>query len=83
MQKEAELSSPELSMINKVQKQIYVEIQSITFQNGYPMNTHLDNTGKIIVALQPKSLLKYIAYTISEEKSSTPFNLLIRLKENK
>ena len=70
-------------MINKVQKQIYVEIQPITFHNDDPMNNHLDNTGKIIVALQPKSTLKYVAYKISEENTSTPFNLLIRLKQNK
>ena len=47
-QREVELSSPEVSMMEKVPKQRYVEIQAITFNNDD--HTQIDNTGNIIFA---------------------------------
>ena len=67
-------------MMDKVPKQQSVDIWPIPFQNYHPINAHIDNTGKSLVALQPKSSLHYVTYPISEEKSSTPFNLFLRLK---
>ena len=39
--------------MEKWPKQQYVVIIPITFQNDDPIHDHLDNTGKILVALQP------------------------------
>ena len=66
--------------MEKSQKQQYVEIRYIPFQNDDPINAQLENTGKILVALQPKYPLHYVVYPILEANSSTPFHLLIRLK---
>ena len=50
VQREVELSSPELFMMQKVLKQQYVEIQPIPFNNDDPINSQLENTGKSLVA---------------------------------
>ena len=52
--------------MGKGPKQQYVEILTITFQNDDPINDQIENTGKISVALQPKSPLHSRLYTISE-----------------
>ena len=49
-------------------------------QNYDPINAQLDNMGKFVVELQPKSPLYYAVYPISEANSWTPFTLLIQLK---
>ena len=67
--------------MEKVPKKKYVEIQTIPFQNDYPINAQLENTGKILVALQPKYPWHYVVYPILEVNSSTPFSLLIRLNK--
>ena len=69
--------------MEKGKNQISVKIWSITFHNDDPINAHLDNTGKILFALKPKYPLNYVVYPISESNSSTPSNLLIRLKRNR
>ena len=53
VQREVELSSPEISIMEKVPMQKSVMIWLITFQNDDPLNAHLNNTGKKIAALQP------------------------------
>ena len=70
-------------MMEKLPKQQYAEIQTINFHNDDPVNLQLDNTGKILVSLQPKYPLHYVVYPIPEANSSTKFNLLIRLKKNR
>ena len=52
------------------------------FQNYDPVGDHIDNTGKILVALQPISPLHSDVYLITEANSSNPFNLLVRIKQN-
>ena len=74
---EVQLSSPELSMIEKGPKQKYVDIRPIPFHNDDLINYHLDNTGKNVVALQPTSRIYYVVYPILESNPSTPFNLLV------
>ena len=66
-------------MMEKVPKKKSFEIQPIPFQNDDPINYQLENTGKTLVALQPKpkSPLHYVVCPISEAKSSTKFNFLI------
>ena len=83
VQIEVELSSPKISIMDKVPKQKFVEIRSTPFQNDDPTRAQLDNTGKSVVALQPKSPLHYVVYAIIEANSSTTFNLLIRLDKNR
>ena len=70
-------------MMEKVPKQQYVEIGPILFHNYDPINAHIMNTGKILVALKPKSPLYYVVYPISEANLSTTFNLLINLKQDR
>ena len=70
-------------MMEKERKQKSVEIRPIPFQNYDPINSQTENTGKILVALQPTSPLYYVVYPISEAKSSTTFNLLVRFKKNR
>ena len=70
-------------MMEKGPNHISVEILPIPFHNYDPINVQPDNTGKISVALQHTSPLHYVVYPISEAKLSTPFNLLIRLKQNR
>ena len=41
-------------MIEKVQKKKYVDILPIPFQNDDFINDQLENTGKILVTLQPE-----------------------------
>ena len=53
-------------MTDEALNQQYVEIQPIPFQNYNPINDQLDNTGKSLVALKPKSPLHYVVYPISE-----------------
>ena len=53
VQRWVEISSPELPMMEKLTKHQYVEIQPIPFQNDYPINAQLENTGKTLVALKP------------------------------
>ena len=55
----------------------------IHFKNNDPINAQLENTGKILVALQPTYPLNFVVYPISEANSSTPFNLLIHFKQNR
>ena len=50
VQREVELSSSQLSMMETVPKQQSVEIFPITFHNGDPVDVQLENTGKILVA---------------------------------
>ena len=64
-------------------KQKSVDIWPIPFQNGDPIYYQLDNTGKILFALQPTSSLQSFVYPISEANSSTPFNFLIFLKHKR
>ena len=47
-------------MIKKATKQQFVDIFSIPFQNEDPLNAQLDNTGTILVSLQPKFPLHYV-----------------------
>ena len=70
-------------MMEKGPKQKYVDIRPIPFNNDDPINSQLENTWNILVALQIKYPLNYIVYPILEANSSTPFNLLIRLKQNR
>ena len=72
VQREGGLSSPEISIVDKVPRQIYWD-SAIQFHNNDPINDQLDNTGKISVALQPVSSLHFVVYPISEAKPSTPF----------
>ena len=66
--------------MDKGPKQNSVDIWPIPFQNDDPVNDQLENTDKILVALQAKSPLHYVVYLISEANSSTQFKLLILLK---
>ena len=52
--------------MEKVPKQQSVEIQPTPFQDYGPINTRLENTGKLLGALQPKYPLHYVVYQISE-----------------
>ena len=81
LQREVEFSSPELSTMEKGHKQKSVDIWPISFHNDNCINAQLESTGKILVALKPKSPLNYVVYKISEAHSSNPFNLLIRLRK--
>ena len=56
-------------MIEKGPRKKSVKIQPIPFQNDDPINAHIENTGKILVALQPKYPLHSVVYPISEAKS--------------
>ena len=67
-------------MREKGPKQQYVEIRPIPFQNDDPINYQLHKTGKILVALHPKYPLHSAVYIISEAKSSTSSNVLMRFK---
>ena len=67
-------------MMEKGPKQQSVEICPKPFRDYDPINYQLNNTGMFLVAFQPISPLHSIVYPISEANSSTPFNLLIRLK---
>ena len=70
-------------MTEKGPKQQYVEIWTIPFQNGDPINAQLENTGNVLIALQPTPTLHYVVYPILEAYLSTPFNLLIRFNKNR
>ena len=70
-------------MMDKVPKKKSFEICNIAFHNDDPINAHLDNTGKTLVVLQPKSPLHYVVRPISESKSSTQSNLLMFFKRNR
>ena len=72
-------------MTEKVSKKKSVEVHPIPFQNNNTINAQIDNTRKCLVLLQPKPKypLHYVVYKISEANMSTPFNLLIRLKQNR
>ena len=59
-----------------------MDMWPIPFHNDDPINAQLDNTGKIIVALQPTPPLHSFVYPISEEKSSAQSNLLMIFKWN-
>ena len=65
-------------MIEEGPKQQYVEIWPIPFQNILStddlINYYIENTGKILVALQHTPPLHSFVYQISEAKPSTPFN---------
>ena len=78
-----ELYSIEISMMYKGPKQKYFDIPPIPFHNYYPMNSQLEDKSEILVALKHKYSLKYVVYPILEANSSTPSNLLIRLKQNR
>ena len=69
--------------MEKGTKQRSVEILPIPFHNYYPMNSQLEDKSEILVALKHKYSLKYVVYPILEANSSTPSNLLIRLKQNR
>ena len=55
--------------MEKEKNKQYYEIWPIYFQTDDPINSHLDNTGKILAALQPTSSLNSILYPISEGNS--------------
>ena len=69
-------------MMEKLPNKKSVEIQTLTPQNDDPIYAQLDNTGKNVSSLQPKYLLYYDVYPISDANLSTPFNLLVRLRRN-
>ena len=69
--------------MDKIPKQKYVEIWSIPIHNYDPINDQLENTGKILFALQPTSPLHSCVYPVSDPNSSTPFNLLVQFKRNR
>ena len=83
MQREVELYPPDISMMEKVPKQNSIENSPLPFQNYYPVNAQLENTGKILVTLQRKPPLHYVVYPISEANSSTASNFLMRFKQNR
>ena len=62
-------------MIEKGQKQQYVDIWPIPFQNDNSINAQLEYTGKILVVLKPTSPLHYVVYPISYSNPSNKFNL--------
>ena len=64
VQREVELSSPEPSMMKKRPKQQSAEILTLQFMKYDPINAHIKNTDKIVVALQPKPPLHYVVYPI-------------------
>ena len=64
MQREVELSSPELSMMEKKSKQKYAEIMPIPFHSDDHINYQLENRDKILCALQPTSLLNSVVHQI-------------------
>ena len=47
-------------MMEKLQNQQYVEIRPIPFYNDDPINSHIENTVKNLVALKPTSPLQYV-----------------------
>ena len=53
------------------------DIWPITFNNDDPISAHIENTYKLLVALQPTHPLHSIVYPILEANLSNPFNLLI------
>ena len=61
-------------MVEKRQKQQYVDIQPVPFQNDDPIKSQIENTGKCLVALQPTSSLHFVVYPISEANPSNPFH---------
>ena len=63
--------------------QHYVDIITISFQNDDFINSQLENMGKLLVALQPKSPLHSVVYPISEANSSTLFRFLVRFNKNR
>ena len=67
-------------MMEKGPKQQYVEIRPIPFQNYDHLSAQLENKGKISVSLHPKYPLHSAVYIISEAKSSTSSNVLMRFK---
>ena len=83
VQREVELSSPELSVMKKRPRQESVEIHHIAFQNGDFINDQLDNTRIFLFALQFTPPLHYVVYPISEANWSNPLNLLLNLKKKK
>ena len=64
-------------MLEKETKQQSVEIWPIPFHNYDPINAQLENTGKLLFALQHTSPLHSVVYSISEANPSTSFNLMI------
>ena len=70
-------------MIETESKQKYVDIQPKPFHNDDPINSQLYNTVKIYVAFQTTYPLHYVVYPISEANLSTPFDLLVRFKQDK
>ena len=60
VQREVELYSPELSMTEKLPKKKSVDIWPTPFQNDDPIYAQLDNTGNVLVELQPKPQLNSI-----------------------
>ena len=81
IQRESELSSPELSMLDKGPKQKSVEIQHMNFHNHDLINSQIEKTGNFLVVLQPNPPLHYVVYQTSEANSSTPFHLLIQIRQ--
>ena len=67
-------------MTEKGTEQQSIGIMPIPYHNDNPLNSQLEKTGIILVALQPKYPLHSVVYLISEAKSSTSFNLLIIFK---
>ena len=64
-------------------KQQSGDIFPITFHNNDPLNDQLEITGKQLVALQPYYQLHSVVYTVSYPNSSTTFNLLIQIRQNR
>ena len=65
-------------MMEKGPNKEYVEIWTVPFHNYDPINVQLDNTGMFLFAIQPTPPLHSFVYPVSEEKSSTLFNVLIK-----
>ena len=57
IQREVELSSPEISMTEKGPNELYFQINPTPFQNDYPISAQLEKTSKILVVLQPHSVV--------------------------
>ena len=55
-------------MMEKQSKQQSIVIRPVNFQNDDPIIDQINNIGKCLVALQPKSSLHSIVYPVSNPK---------------
>ena len=73
VQRQVELSSPELSMMEKGSKQKSVHIWPITFQNYDPINSHPKNTVKFQLYYNPRP--HYIVLYVKFQKQTRQLHL--------